>query len=56
MDQYFTHLGIKPTQKMLDLFAHLRKQGAQSLVDQLASFVRKNYPNRLDLALELMTL
>lgn len=57
LDQYFsTHLGIKPTQKMMDLFAHLRKLGAPSLVDQLASFVRKNYPNRLDLALELMTL
>ena len=55
LNEYFsTHLGIKPTQKMLTIFAHLRKLGAHGLVDKLAAFVRQNHPDRLDLALELM--
>ncbi len=57
LDEYFsTHIGIKPTQKMMAIFAHLRQQGGQKLVDQLAAFVRKKYPHRLELALELMSL
>ncbi len=56
LDQYFSnHLGIKPTQKMLKLFAHLREIGAQRVADKLVVFVRKSHPKRLELALELMS-
>ena len=55
LDDYFTHhLGIKPTQKMLQLFSHLREIGAAQVADKLAMFVRKKYPKRMELALELL--
>ena len=55
LDGYFkNHLGIKPTKKMLALFDHLRQLKATRLLDKLADFIRKNYPERLELAMEMM--
>lgn len=57
LDRYFSnHFGIKPTQKLLKVFAHLRGQNGDSLVNKLAAFVREKHPQRLELAMEMLTL
>ncbi len=57
LDGYLsTHLGIKPTEKILKIFAHLRKQHAHNLVEKLVRFIRKKYPQRMELAVELLAI
>ncbi len=57
LDKYLSnHLGIKPTEKILKIFAHLRKQNAHDLVEKLVRFIREKYPQRMELAMELLTL
>lgn len=57
LNEYLSeHFGVKPTEKIILIFSHLRKLDAQRIVDELAAFVRKKYPRRLELAIEMMAI
>ena len=56
-DDYLSqHFGEKPSKYILKIFAHLRKIEANSVAENLAGFIRKKYPRRMELAIELMTI
>jgi len=55
LDNYLSnHIGLKPTRKILEIFAHLRKEKAPLLITKLEKFIRQKYPQRMELAIELL--
>lgn len=57
LDNYFSqHFGEKPSKYLLKILNHLRKINGEDVIDNIVQFIRKKYPRRMELAIEMMGL